>query len=103
MVAVEGTCIADIDHCLVHADATYDIVAVVVDDHLRLIRECTPISVRVTNWERDDPGGIAWRPCAAVTDRVPSFNHFEVDDFATPGQHRLKFDCGGFVGRCDPV
>ena len=40
LVTVEGTCCADVDHCLVHADSPDNVMEVVVDDDLGLVGEC---------------------------------------------------------------
>ena len=84
LVAVIGTCCADVDHCLVHADSSDNVVAVVVDDDLSLVGESAPVAICVTNWEGDDSGWVCWRPGTAVADWVPSLYDLEVDDFSSP-------------------
>ena len=84
LVAVISTCCADVDHCLVHADSSDNVVAVVVDDDLSLVGESAPVAICVTNWEGDDSGWVCWHPGTAVADWVPSLHDLEVDDFSSP-------------------
>ena len=84
LVAVVGTGGSNVDHCLVHAHSADDIVEVVVDNYLCLVRQRTSVPICVANRQGYHSGGVLGCPGAAVTDGIPSFYYLEIDDFAPP-------------------
>ena len=84
LVTVEGTCCADVDHCLVHADSPDNVMEVVVDDDLGLVGECAPVAICITDWEGDDSGWMCWCPSTAVANWASCLNDLEIDVNSKP-------------------
>src|SRR2546425_11472201 len=84
LVAVVRAVPLEIDHDLVHADASHHRVLLAADDDLGHVRQRAEVAVAVADRNRDDPHGMVAMPGGAVAHGMPGPDDLEIDDAGLP-------------------